>query len=105
MQIKCITGVNIITIALLLYGCATTSDEDTHMYCERTQEVAQYEQYCCQGYSNTGHCRGTCTRPSGTTVTQCVEWSCDTGYVKQEIEKENLKWWQFAGAFECVPGN
>ena len=95
-----------IILAGFLAGCASTGS-DSHQHCVRSGKVLQYRQYCCQGYSDTGHCRGYCSEPAGH-VDQCTEWACDAGYVKQEIRKEELQWWQIGakmsgGAFKCVP--
>lgn len=91
----------LIALNFLSAGCASLSGE-THARCVRTEKVAQYQQYCCNGYSDTGHCRGYCTRSSGY-AKQCVEWDCDAGFVKEEKRKEDVKWWRFDSPFRCVP--
>lgn len=86
---------------LLLSGCAT---DGSHEKCLRTERVKEYSRYCCT-LSETHNCSSYCTLPYY--VDRCVEWACEEGYVKEDVRKEDLKWWQItgklAGGRKCVP--
>ena len=96
---KRVSALLVICIYCQVTGCSTTATKETHMHCveEGYKQVAY--PYCCE-YGN-GYCLRTCY--NYTQQYACLDWECDEGYQRQEIKEEDLAWWQFAGASECIP--
>jgi hypothetical protein len=90
-----------VTLNVLLASCATTTNESTHLHCAEYGPQSVATPYCC--YYKDGYCQRTCYNYE--IKNTCINWECDEGFLKKETEKKDLKWWQFAGAYKCVPQN
>lgn len=88
----------VVILNFLLAGCASTN-ENTHLHCTQYGDRSVSIPYCCK--EKDGYCQQTCYRYEMRNT--CINWECDKGFIKKEIKKEDLKWWQLAGASECVP--
>ena len=77
------------------------SESESIKYCAEYGSKSVSRPYCCE-YGN-GYCKRTCYTYS--TERACIDWQCKEGYKLEEVKKEDLKWWQFFGASDCVPIN
>ncbi len=98
-------AVLVLFICLAQVGCYATSskksESESKQYCAKQGSKNVSTPYCCE-YSD-GYCHRTCYKHS--VEPACIDWQCIEGYKWQEVKEEDLKWWQFAGAGECVPIN
>ena len=95
----------VLFICLILVGCNATStkqsESESNKYCAEYGYKAVNRPYCCK--QGNGYCEKTCYKYEQRHT--CIDWQCKEGYKWQEVKKEDLKWWQFAGAGDCVPIN
>ena len=98
-------AVLVLFMCVSLVGCNATnpkrSESESIKYCVEYGTRSVSRPYCCK-YDD-GYCQRTCY--TDYTERYCIDWQCKEGYKLEEVKKEDLKWWQFAGASECVPIN
>ena len=98
-------AVFVLIICLILVGCNATNTKQSESESESNKYCAEYgyqtvnHPYCCK--QGNGYCERTCYKYEQRHT--CIDWQCKEGYKWQEVKEEDLKWWQFAGAGECVP--